>query len=276
MPDDAALIAEYEADQRFNNLLPGTIDVRHRYLHKFAREIGFADATEQKIITWLGRDISSKTRNMWLSTLNTFYKWALRGDEGRPIFPRNEDGTDFNPAENIKKPRMHPRHPRPMPDGDITKAFTNADPLTKCWLMLGSYAGCRCMEIAGLTREDVREDTMTLRLLGKGDKERWVPLHADVLLALQALPMPPSGPLWDETPASVSRKGNRYLHDLNIESTMHTLRHWFATNTYRSCKDLRLTQELMGHSSPQTTAIYAAADQSAAAGVVGGLHVGDS
>jgi integrase len=208
---------------------------------------------------------------MWLSTLNSFYQWAAKND----LFPKQSDGRDFNPTRNIAKPRMHPRHPRPMADSDITTALTNADPLMTCWILLGALAGCRCQEIAGIEREDVYEDTGRLHIVhGKGDKERWVPLHPDILAALRELPMRTEGPLWDETPASVSRKINAFLHSVGVKSTAHTLRHWFATASYRSSKDLRLVQELLGHSSPQTTAVYAAADQSQASGVVNGLTVG--
>ena len=50
MTDDE-LISAYEADMRFRNLLPGTINVRRRYLTKFSREVGLTTATEQSIIT---------------------------------------------------------------------------------------------------------------------------------------------------------------------------------------------------------------------------------
>lgn len=49
-----------------------------------------------------------------------------------------------------------------------------------------------------------------------------------------------------------------YLHGVGIEATMHQLRHWFATKTYRASKDIRVVQELLGHSSPTVTAVYAA------------------
>jgi integrase/recombinase XerC len=271
---DENAIRLYDADMAFRNLLLGTRNIRARYLAKFSREVGFAEATEQKIITWLGRDISAKTRNMWISTLAAFYHWALKGDNGQPVYPPNDDGTAFDPTSSISKPRMHPRQPRPIPSDDLKLALANATPLMTCWLLLAALAGCRCQEIAGIEREDIYEDTMRLHIVkGKGDKERWGVLHADVLGALRALPMRSSGPLWDETAASVSRKGNKYLHSLGIKSTMHTLRHYFGTSVYRASKDLRLTQELMGHSSPQTTAGYAAADQSQAAGIVGNLSI---
>ena len=274
MMTDEQIMDAYESDMKFRALLPNTIAVRRRYLRKYSREVGFSTATEQSIIQWLGRDISPKTRGMWISTLNSLYSFCLKGDSGKPVFPKNEDGTEYNPVRDISKPRQHARQPRPIPNDDLKLALAHANPQMKCWLLLASLAGLRCQEIAGVAREDIYEDTMRLRIVhGKGAKERWGVLHEDVLTALRELPMRPSGPLWDETPASVSRKGNRYLHDLGIKPTMHTLRHFFGTMVYRSSKDLRLTQELMGHSSPQTTAGYAASDISQASGIVGGLTI---
>ena len=55
---------------------------------------------------------------------------------------------------------------------------------------------------------------------------------------------------------------------------MHQLRHWFGTHTYRASLDLRMTQELLGHSSPNTTTIYAAWSPGAAVPIVQGLSAG--
>ena len=274
--DDATALKLYEASMSFNNLQPSTIKVRHRYLTKFSREVGFANATEQKIIVWLSRDISAKTRGMFISTLNTFYKFALRGDNGMPIYPPNDEGVAFLPTDNITKPRTHPRHPRPMPIDDIRRALTNASPLIKCWIACGAYEGMRCQEIAFLAKEDIDETTGTLEIThGKGDKQRYVPLHPEVLQALKDLPMPDAGRFWpEETADSVSTKGNRFLKSLGISATMHQLRHHFGTSVYRaSGGDIVLTQGLLGHSSIATTQTYAAADVTKAAGVVSGLTI---
>jgi integrase len=87
--------------------------------------------------------------------------------------------------------------------------------------------------------------------------------------------MPEEGRLWgDETPASVSRKINRFLHGaVKTKFTAHTLRHFAGTAWYQGCQDLRAVQELMGHASPQTTAGYAAPDMSKSAAIVGSIHI---
>jgi site-specific recombinase XerC len=64
----------------------------------------------------------------------------------------------------------------------------------------------------------------------------------------------------------VSGLCNQHLHAVGADVTLHQLRHFFATSLYRASKDIRLTQEALGHASPATTAIYAGYDQSATAG----------
>lgn len=284
MISDSEAIDLYEADMKFRNLQPGTVSVRRRYLAKLSREIGFAKCNEQNLTLWLSRDsLSAKTRGMYISTFHSFFTWALRGDNGKPIYPAIEvvenGKTSYLPhlpTQTISKPRTHPRHPRPMPNDDIRTAMANATPKLKCWIALGAYEGMRCQEIAFLAREDINIATGVLHVeKGKGDKQRFVPLHPEVLKALQELPWPDEGRCWpEETAASVSRKGNRFLHSLGIKSTMHTLRHFFGTACYQSSGgDLILTQGLLGHSSVATTQTYAAADVSKASGVVSGLTI---
>ena len=276
MIDDTEAMQLYDADMAFRNLAVGTRHVRSRYLSRFSKDGGFANATEQNIVVWLSRPISAKTRGMLISTLHSFFTFALKGNNGKPIYPPDAEGVAHLPTASIAKPRQHPRHPRPMPINDIRTALAKADPMMRCWIALGAYQGMRCQEIAFLAREDINETTATLEVThGKGDKQRFVPLHPEVLKALQDMPWPDDGRCWpDETAASVSRKGNRFLHGLYIKSTMHQLRHFFGTMTYRlSGGDIILTQGLLGHSSPQTTAGYAAADTRKAAGVVGKLTI---
>ena len=58
------------------------------------------------------------------------------------------------------------------------------------------------------------------------------------------------------TPDGVSEKASGHLHGLGQPHTLHTLRHRFATRLFGLSKDIRVTQEMLGHASPSTTAIY--------------------
>jgi len=277
MKTDSEMIAAYVTSMRRRNLSPATLEVRDRFLRQFLREMrcGFAKVTREKIEAWLdsghkGPAIGARARRWRLSTLDVFYRWAV--DEGL---------LAENPAGKIAKPRVAMSMPRPIPDADLRLALEQADPQMRCWLLLGAFEGLRCMEIAGLDREDVLEDVGQLRIEhAKGAKKRVLPLHPDVLAALRALPMPPTGALFrrprclDRCPAyHVSQRINTYLHSLGIASNAHALRHAFATKVYRADQDLLLTQKLMGHSTPAVTTVYAAADPTSAAPTVNGLHL---
>lgn len=64
-----------------------------------------------------------------------------------------------------------------------------------------------------------------------------------------------------------------YLRGLGVNATAHQLRHWSATRTYQNCTDLRVVQELLGHESPNSTAIYTAFAPGKRADVVNALRV---
>jgi len=69
----------------------------------------------------------------------------------------------------------------------------------------------------------------------------------------------------------VSQHGSQFFESIGVDCTMHQLRHWFGTKTYRECQDLRTVQELMGHASPVTTAIYTAISPTRARAAVDAL-----
>jgi len=169
-----------------------------------------------------------------------------------------------------------------MKDEHLRRALEEApNAEMRCWVLLGAYEGLRCMEMAGLDVDDVREDEGTLLVRkGKGAKDRGVPLHPLVLEALEALPLPVSGPIFTMpdgrrcAPYVVSQRINRYLRSVGVPSTAHALRHWFGTNLLRGTHDLRVVQEMLGHSSPATTALYSAYDSGLAGTAVRALSVG--
>jgi site-specific recombinase XerD len=136
-------------------------------------------------------------------------------------------------------------------------------------------------EIAGLRREDIFEESDPPVLVvnaGKGGHQRIIPLNPYVLRALRLAGLPRSGyvfvsscgdccgrPIQRQT---VSKLMSRYLRDAGVTGTAHSLRHRFATEVYRKSQDIRVTQEMLGHSSPETTARYAAYSPVAAATAV--------
>lgn len=135
------------------------------------------------------------------------------------------------------------------------------------------HAGLRCAEIAGLRGEDIVDGSM--RVLGKGNKERIVPMHARITELARMWPA--QGPLFvgvtgeQYQPHNVSHFVGRYLKRIGINATAHQLRHRFATELLNTCGDIALVAEVIGHESLENTRIYAQVAQGRMAAAVARL-----
>ena len=144
-------------------------------------------------------------------------------------------------------------------------------------VLLASFAGLRAAEIAALDACDIDHRRRALRVLGKGGKERMVPMHPDLAAALEPCrrgPVIPSRATGGSVrPGTISAIVAVHLRSRGIDRTCHSLRHWFGTETHQQCHDLRVVQELMGHSSIATTEVYVAWSMPVAESAVDGLSL---
>jgi integrase/recombinase XerC len=274
------LLRLHRINQERRGNLPRSIQKRQQCLKSFARWLEprtLFEASRDDIEVFLderrgteGRLLNGKTRYAWLSHFHAFYLWAV-----------NEELLDRDPTLTIVRPKIRRTLPRPIDDEDLVQALGQAPPQMRAILSLGAFQGLRCQEIAGLDRDDVLDTKALLRVTkGKGGYERILPLHPETLAALRCMPMPRNGALFSRPrgarfgPADMSAAIRGYLSEIGIEATGHMLRHWFATGVYAVTHDIRLTQELLGHQSPTTTAIYVAFSSIDAATAVGSLRLG--
>lgn len=182
-----------------------------------------------------------------------------------------------DPSRALVRPRnVHRSLPRPMADAAIERALAAAAQPLHAWIGLGAFCGLRCMEIAPLHRDNiVTGGAPHLRVLGKGSKERVVPLPAMLLDELLS-DFPGRGYLFERMdgrtgPPSamrVSERINDHLHRLGITDTAHALRHRFGTKLYEATGDPFLVAEVMGHASVDTTKMYVKVLNSRAAGPI--------
>ena len=225
-----------------------TIEIRRQVLTRAAAALGpFDSMTATSILYWLGEQhVSPSSVRTYLGQLRSFYRWAV--DDGH---------LQHDPTNRMQLPRVRRRMPRPLPMGDIDLAMHLAPRPVGTWILLGAYAGLRCLEIASVRGEDLHDqpEGLVLYVTGKFGDQRYVPAHELVVSALREYPA--KGRLWDVTAKQVSRTGNQWLGQLGVGGTMHQLRHTFATQVYAHRSDLLVTQQLLGHASPATTAIYA-------------------
>lgn len=264
------LLRGWTLDMERRNLSRSTIKKRRDVFAAVMRDLGDPRTlTTEQLERYLdGRKLAPRTRYGWISHLHSFYAWAhVRG-----YLPSD-------PTAVMARPRLDQLLPRPIHDDDLALALDMAPPMMRAWLTLMAYGGLRCAEVAGMERANVLDTHGSLRVLGKGRKERIVPMHRLVLDSLRAYGMARNGHLFlrdDMTPFPAQRVSRRvavYFDELGIDATAHQLRHWFGTMIQAQCGDLRVTQELLGHASPSTSAGYAAFSNPKGIDAVGQLPV---
>jgi len=256
----------------------GSVYSRARALHRMAIYLAgsLIEATAAELLTWrTSLAVTDETVVHYVSHAREFYSWCI-----------HEGFRTDNPAEGIPVPKMPRRLPRPISDEELAYAVAAADGRIRPWLILAAWCGLRAKEIALLRWECVLDTAAPPVLLvaadaTKGRKERAIPLHEFAASELAAVRGRRVGYVFgrhDDRPGpnqphQVSHLANEHLHACGSAATLHQLRHWFGTNTYRAKRDLRVVQELLGHVSPATTAGYAAYDRSEATEAVNALPV---
>jgi site-specific recombinase XerD len=175
-----------------------------------------------------------------------------------------------DPAATIERVKVAKGRPRPYTIAQIEQMLqSGAYHRTRVMILLGYLHGLRAHEIAKIQTSDFNLDTMQLNVIGKGGKERDIPIHAALLVEIPT--MPPTG-YW--FPARGGRPGHinwRSVSDLMTKAkhragiadprlSGHSLRHSFGTLMVRGGTDLRTAQIMLGHASLATTELYVGVD----------------
>jgi integrase/recombinase XerD len=227
------------------------------------RERALANQPEES-----ARRLSSESVYLEIAALRAFYRWA-----------ENEKFLPANPAENLSLPRRWKRLPKSLTDDEITKLLAPEIPATpaslcdQAILELAYACGLRISELGAIRLEQLQLESGFINVIGKGNKERVVPLGRKAIEALKHyLEAGRPALVTRRTPASVfiTRRGTGFSRqtlwkrikdrvrraDIARNVTPHMLRHSFATHLLEHGADLRVIQELLGHASIGTTEIY--------------------
>lgn len=269
---DSEAVSAFIVHLHRRGLAHSTIAKRERRLNSLAFHLHprpLIDATRDDIHAYLDTcaHLAPRSLHVLIGDIASFYRWA------------HADGIiDADPTANVIRPRVPRYLPRPVTDAQLATILGGAGDPMRCWLTLAAYAGLRTMEIAHLDGADVLLDDAMIRVVGKGRRERILPAHPAVVSELRRCRPPSSGPVFVRplsgnpwTPHHLGAAMNRHIRDCGVDATAHQLRHWFGSRVHAHCGDLRVTQELLGHSSPETTAIYAAWSRSDARAAVAAL-----
>lgn len=261
------LIERHLAACERRGLRPTTLSTRRSVLMRLAARYGPLDQLDgDDLADWWDHHTSAPAaRNVDLSHVRSFYRWLQR-----------TGGRSDDPTVNLDRARTQRRLPRPISETDLEHAIRLADGRVAAWLTLAAFAGFRACEIAGLRGEDIDFDRQVLFVAdGKGGHQRTVPMHPRVVDVLAGAP--DAGPVWTNrsgrpiTPNLVSVVACGHLRACGVDATLHQLRHRFGTRVYAVSHDLRVTQELLGHASPTTTAGYVAWSEAAGTAAVAAL-----
>jgi integrase/recombinase XerC len=257
LPFMGADVASHVRWMRLRGLSEATVQHRLKVLRLLVKHAGrpLLSLAADDLDSWQGAlgILTLETQRSYKVQVRGYYAWAV--EEAHLL--------DVNPAKVLILPRLGRRLPRPIGEQDLERALTQAPLLIRVALELAAFGGLRAMEIAGLDRPDVLDTARppALVLNGKGNKQRAVPLAPRPLRSLYELGMPIRGRVLTLTgrplsPKQLSDLCNDYLHRIGLPVTLHQLRHRFATQLLAAGANLRQVQELLGHTSLESTAIY--------------------
>jgi len=209
--------------------------------------------------------LTSRTISRRLSSLRSFFKFLTR-----------EGLLKNNPILSLSSPKLDKHLPQFLTEEEVTKLINLVVPKNKkdelsirnkAILETFYSTGMRVSEAVSLDIDDVDFITGTVKVMGKGKKERLVPIGDHAMSALryylenrkkkqEALFLNKNGKRI--TDRGVRGVVSRYLRLASIKEgvSVHTLRHSFATHLLNHGADLRSVQELLGHANLSTTQIY--------------------
>mgnify|MGYP000880650700 CR=1 FL=1 len=247
-------LVNYLSENGFENLSPEKLRLKH--LETFVASLG-------------EKGFSKASQARTISGIKAFYKYLLV-----------EDIIQDNPTELLESPRLSRTLPDTLSQEEVLEMIASIDLSkpegTRNLAIIEVLYGCglRVSELTGLRISDLYFDLGFMRVLGKGNKQRWVPIGEQAMKQTsiyihnnrsQLLPKKGS-----EDVVFLNRRGSKLsrvmvfniikslVERAGIHKTIspHTLRHSFATHLVENGANLRAVQEMLGHASITTTEIY--------------------
>lgn len=215
------------------------------------------------------RSYAPTTRARKVAAARSFFKFLMA-----------EGIIKEDPTQNVKSPSVGRSLPKPISERQVmllleqpAKRSTPEAKRDAAMLQLLYASGMRVSELVSLNLEDVNTEGGDVRCLGKGHKERIIPIHKQATTAIDEYVTEARPRLVrnaGEKALFLNRRGDRLTRQgfwqilkeyaksagLEVEVTPHTLRHSFATHMLSGGADLRAVQELLGHANISTTQVY--------------------
>ena len=262
------IIAQYlEYLELEKGLSQNTIDAYRRDLSDFSQGIDDIHTIDRNYINSYVRKLrerklapSSVIRKV--ATLRGFFKWATSAEI-----------IDKNPASTLEQPKTPQRLPKVVSIKEIEEMLhNNLTPLEHVIMELLYSCGLRVSELVNLKINDIDLSSKYVRCFGKGSKERIIPIGEmakniikqylpERELIIKKFNLNTKQLLISEKGRFITRQDvYNFIHAqgkiIHKNISPHTLRHSFATHLLENGADLRVVQELLGHSDVSTTQLY--------------------
>jgi integrase/recombinase XerC len=217
------------------------------------------------LVDRFSHNISPKSLRRYRSSLNNYFSYIVQ-----------KKGLKTNPVEFVNTPKVSQKLPNVLDVDTITRLLnipleSDISIRDKAIIELFYSSGLRVTELSQLHWHNIDFDQSLLTVLGKGNKQRVVPLGKQAAKALKH--WLPTAKLWDtqQTHFVFISKRNTQLKQRSIQARIkywaqrqglwervypHLLRHSFASHILESSGDLRAVQEMLGHADISTTQIY--------------------
>ena len=245
----------------------------HKYLEEQFGNIGLKEISHSFVRSWLAslkdQDFTARTVNRKISALRSYFKFHLK-----------RGAISSTPMVNVTAPKLNKRLPVFIKEEDTRRILETVNAASEDWNSLNArvlinlfYAtGMRLSELIGLKENQVDFHKKQVKVLGKGNKERIIPVSKEMLSLLKEYMALKKKEFEDpELVLLVTAKGKRlypkYAYNLVKgileteartldKKSPHVLRHSFATHLMNNGANLNAVKELLGHSSLGTTQIY--------------------
>lgn len=254
------------------HLSPNTVDSYGREVVSFlefcgGNALGCTPDDVEAYLRTRASELSKRSQAHVLSALRSYFDFLILEGERKD-----------NPCDKVDAPKLGRYLPAVLSVEEVTAILESVsgdkpgDLRDRALLEVLYGCGLRVSEACGLLISHVYADKSFVRIVGKGDKERLVPIGEPALEALNAwfeVRPEPAGPEYSDyaflnlrgkplSRVSVFKmvKERAMLAGIRKEISPHTFRHSFATHMVENGADLRLVQEMLGHESILTTEIY--------------------
>lgn len=243
-----------------------------KFLHIQFGNVGLREITHSFIRSWLAdlkaKRITSKSINRKISSLRSFFKYHLK-----------IGNLDATPMTNVIAPKIGKRLPVFVKEKDTKELISSLNKSTEDWKSLNAKmliilfycTGMRLSELINLKEKQLDFGRSQIKVLGKGNKERIIPVSSDLIKNIEDYRRLKKRE-FEKTEDSllVTEKGkklypkyayllvNRHLGEAGSldKKSPHVLRHTFATHLMNGGADLNAVKELLGHTSLASTQIY--------------------